>query len=251
MRNALLAAGLVLLVIAGGCRNSRGERPPPGKERVVIVFDPTVLGPDTVRAERDLLAPLAEGIRSLPPETWVDLYFVERGRMNGVPELRDSLPFDPFRSAPTLHAERADSLARRVEGLAREAWLRAHNAPQVPASCILSTVRRAQPSISRGGATGPKGERVALVLISDLREVCSDFGPLNFETSVPDRLPALSASADLAPLSAIHVVTLDAVRGQHAAADDRVRTLWKELFAAWGARSAPDFTSGFPRELFP
>lgn len=248
-----------LCLAAAGC-NPDGKPVPPadppgmpaaGTNRAVVVFDPTILEvTDTSRLEHDVLQPLRVGIASVPVDTWIDLYVIAPDHLSGGPEFSTALAFDPTQVNLQRHQQRADSVAQVVVTIAREAWERRHHAPERPASCILSTIRRAEPSLRHSVIGATDRQKVALVVISDLREACSNSGNGNLEDSVPSRL-SFADPVNLAGVESVHLVVTDAIHPTTVAEDARLRGMWKDLLTQWHAPAGKiSFDAGMPTDLF-
>lgn len=240
-RNSLLIALAVVMIVAcGGSREEEGHSSGSasstsgsGTKRLVLVFDPTIFGPDSLRVEREVLAPLRAGLGNLPRQTSIDLYLVRSDVVASGPDRVDSLPFNRRRPSSKVHASLADSVAELIVGKARNAWLEARRQPNVPASCILATLRRAERSLA--GIAEGSASRTSLVIVSDLREVCTLFGRINLEDTVPTRFAPLPAAVDLSKVGGVTLVVSDAIKVGDVATAARLEGAWRDLLQRWGA----------------
>lgn len=265
---AALVAILSATTISPGCGGERDVRepqaeritltPPPsapanhaaaGGTRVVLIYDPTAyLHADTSVVKRQVFGPMKKFVSELPRSTTVDFYIVAQDGMNRAPDDQATLPFVGQESNENAHKRRANVVAEQLSAAGMEGWAAARQGVQRPASCILSTLRRARASLEQAAIAR---ERVAIVLVSDLLEVCDDFGRFNFEQAVPDSFGRLPDRVDLSSIDAIHFVELEHPRITDVDAATRLDSTWVRLVRSWGA-PAEDISlrSTYPGRLF-
>lgn len=215
----------------------------------MLIYDPTAyLHADTSVVIRQVFEPLKKFVRELPRNTTVDFYIVAQDGMNRPPDEHATLPFVGRESNDRRHQGRAKEVAERLSAAGMESWAAARQRLQHPASCILSTLRRTRASLEQAAVAR---ERVAIVLVSDLLEVCDDFGSFNFEKAVPDSFGRLPDRVDLSPVDAIHIVELEHPRISDVNAATRLDSAWVRLVRSWGA-PAEDISlrSTYPGRLF-
>ena len=261
---AILSAAMVSLACGGerDVREPQAERitltPPPsapanhaaaGGTRVVLIYDPTAyLHADTSQLRRQIFDPMKKFVGELPRNTTVDYYIVAQDGMNRPPDEQAVLPFVGRESNDRPHKDRANAVAERLSGAGLVSWAAARQRLKQPASCILSTLRRTRASLDQAAIAR---ERVAIVLVSDLLEVCDDFGRFNFEQAVPDSFGRLPDRVDLSSVDAIHCVELEHPRISDVNAATRLDSAWVRLVRSWGA---PDedisLRSTYPGRLF-
>lgn len=259
---AILGAAAVALACGGGGapepRGTPTSAPPPaarvvnstaGGTRLVLIYDPTAyLYADSARVSQQVLGPLRAFVSQLPRgNTVVDFYIVAKDGMNRPPDRQDTLRFNGRESTDRAHKARASAIAERLSAHGMEQWAAARRRVKEPASCILSTLRRTRASLEQAAAAN---EKVAIVLVSDLLEVCDDFGRLNFEGTIPDSLGPLPDRVDLSRVNAIHIVGLEHPRISNVGAATRLDSVWVRLARSWGAPAgAIALRSTYPARL--
>lgn len=228
---------------------SPAKRPGSGGTRLVLIYDPTAyLHADPSLVKRQLFEPLKGFIAGLPRNTSIDFYIVSQDGLKRPADVEAALPFEGREPNKRLHEQRAialgDSLA--TVGIAR--WEAARQHTKQPASCILSTLRRARASLERAASAN---ERVAIVLVSDLLEVCDDFGNFNLEKVIPDSFGPLPDRVELSDVDAIHIVELDHPSVTDVTATTKLDSLWVRLARSWGAPAEGiSLRSTYPGRLF-
>jgi hypothetical protein len=260
---ALLSAAFVMPACGGGGAPApegtpNTPAPPPGPHanhsvtggtRLILIYDPTAyLHADSTLLNRQVFDPLKRFVRELPRNTTIDFYIVAQDGMNRPPDQRETLPFVGRESNERAHRSRAGAAAERLSAAGMERWGAARQRLQQPASCVLSTLRRTRASLEEAAVAS---ERVAMVLVSDLLEVCDDFGKFNFEQAVPDSFGRLPDRVDLSPIDAIHIVELEHPRISDVGVATRLDSVWVRLVRSWGA-PAEDISlrSTYPARLF-
>jgi hypothetical protein len=222
-------------------------------ERVIIVLDPTVLTNDSVSFEKRVVEPLAASIMALPLNTQLELFLVRpEGNINGGPDHRDSVLFDAYQVVDVDSARRL--VANRVTEIARASWQVARSQPNTRASCILSALRRAggEGREETDEQHAKSNERVALLMISDLREVCNDSGVLfNMEAEIPESFATLTMRGDLSRVDRAYVVLTDGLTNRAADTDERLYTIWADLMVGWGLQSGPARRFEIPARIIP
>jgi hypothetical protein len=263
MRVAILGATVFVLACGGdgvpesaGTANASppppagpGNHPPAGGTRLILVYDPTAyLHADTSLVTQQVFEPLKRFVGGLPRNTIVDFYVVAQDGLNRPPDTQDTLPFVGRESNERPHKLRANAVAERLSGLGMERWAAARQRVRQPASCILSTLRRTRASREQAAAAN---ERVAIVVVSDLLEVCDDFGTFNFEVEIPDSFGPLPARVDFSEVDAVHVVQLEHPSVSDVRAVTRLESAWMGLVRSWGVPTADvSLRSTYPGRLF-
>jgi hypothetical protein len=243
---AILSAAVVALACGGGGAHepegTRAPVPPPNPQasrsgtagtRLILIYDPTAyLHADTTVVNRQVFGPLKRFVTELPPRTIVDFYIVAKDGMNRPLDEQATLAFDPREPNLNAHKRRAAAAADRLSAQGMEQWASTRQRLQQPASCILSTLRRTRASLEQAALAN---EKVAIVLVSDLLEVCDDFGRFNFEAAIPDSFGRLPDRVDLSRVNAIHIVELEHPSVSDVGAATRLDSVWVRLVRSWGA----------------
>lgn len=214
----------------------------------MLIYDPTAyLHADTSLAIQQVFGPLKRFVSELPRNMTVDFYIVAKDGMNRPPDRQDTLPFYGRESNARAHKGRASAVAERLSAQGMEQWAAARQRLQQPASCILSTLRRTRASLEQAAVAN---ERIAIVLVSDLLEVCDDFGRFNFEQAIPDSFGPLPDRVDLTRVHAIHIVRLEHPRISNVEVATRLDSVWVRLVRSWGAPAeAISLRSTYPARL--
>ena len=256
---AILSAAAVLLACGGDDAPRPGassdpsgapaKRPDTGGTRLVLIYDPTAyLHVDTSLVKRQLFEPLKGFIAGLPRNTSVDFYIVSQDGFKRPADMEEALPFEGREPNERLHKQRAIALGDSLMAAGMARWEAARQHTRQPASCILSTLRRASASLERAASAN---ERVAIVLVSDLLEVCDDFGNFNLEKVIPDSFGPLPDRVELSDIDAIHIVELDHPSVTDVNAATKLDSLWVRLARSWGAPAGGiSLRSTYPDKLF-
>jgi hypothetical protein len=220
-----------------------------GGTRVVLIYDPTAyLHADTSLVTQQVFEPLKQFVAGLPRNTIVDSYIVAQDGLNRPPDRQDTLPFVGRESNANAHKRRAMKAAEQLSAQGMEKWAAARQRVKQPASCILSTLRRTRASLEQAAIAR---ERVAIVLVSDLLEVCDDFGRFNFEVAIPDSFGPLPDRVDFSQVDAVHIVGLEHPRITDVSAATRLDSVWVGLVRSWGAPAEDvSLRSTYPGRLF-
>jgi hypothetical protein len=216
---------------------------------LILIYDPTAyLHADTSLVTQQVFDPLKRMVGELPRNTVIDFYIVAQDGMNRPPDRQDALRFVGRESNARPHQRRASTVAERLSAQGLEKWAAARQRVKQPASCILSTLRRTRASLEQAAVAN---ERVAIVLVSDLLEVCDDFGRFNFERAIPDSFGRLPDRVDFSQVDAVHIVRLEHPRISTVAAATRLDSVWVGLVRSWGAPAEDvSLRSTYPGRLF-
>lgn len=260
---AILSAAVVLLACGGEVapqpgalsdtstsqRKSPVNRPGNGGTRLVLIYDPTAyLHADSSLVRRQLFEPLKGFIAGLPRNTSIDFYIVSQDGLKRPADLEEALPFFGREPNGRLHTQRATALGERLAAAGIARWEESRQHTRQPASCILSTLRRTRASLERAASAN---ERVAIVLVSDLLEVCDDFGNFNLERAIPDSFGPLPDRVELSEVDAIHIVELDHPSVADVDATTKLDSVWVRLARSWGAPAERiSLRSTYPDKLF-
>jgi hypothetical protein len=241
---------LMMLSLAGFKCGSDAEKPLDEVYRLVLVVDPTVLrNVDAAEFNRQLGDRLHASLAHLPEDTHVDLYFVGLGQTGLPADYGASLLFDENEPNDEGHRARADSLADTVTKLVQTRWAASNEQPDDPSSCILTALYRAQEMTKLGAG---RGEQVALIVVSDFLEACSDAGGYNFERMIPDSLGALPVQADLSGADRVLMLRMQTSGAVTLKDEPRLIRLWFDVLKRWRVDTvAVEFTPNFPEAFFP
>ena len=233
---------------AGAASSGASRDPADAEHRLVLVIDPTVLrDAETTEFQRLISTELRSSFGNLPEDTWVDVYFVGNGQVGLPADLRDSLPFNEAEATEAGHQKRAVALGDSVAQLTEARWAALNEAPNQPASCILTALYRAQEMIQDGAG---RGQRVSVVVISDFWEACSDFGRFNFERTIPDSVGLLPAEADLSGADQVLMVRVQKQGTGKIEDVAGLERVWRQILTRWKVdASRIHFQSEFPDDL--
>ena len=251
-RISYVLLALAPLLAASSCPDETGDEPSTASvDRVVLVYDPTILATsDSAYLRERVLPMLREGVGALPADTWLDVYTVGNGKMTEGADLRDSLPFDPI-GGPAAHRANVLRVSNAVVKHAEESWIRAHTGRERPRSCILSAIRRGHESIRNAARGVNGGERIAVVIVSDLLEACGEFGHLNFEQEIPEHLGDLADSVSLSSVASVHLIKVKHQSLEDVRTDERLNDVWRDLLIRWGVDSTKIHqNTRLPADLF-
>jgi hypothetical protein len=238
-----LVAGLVFTLSLAGCPRKAEDK----VTRLVLVVDPTVLRDvDAAEFNRKLGNKLRTSLADLPEDSFVDLYFVGLGQTGLPVDFRGSLPFDENEPTEEGHLKRANAMADSVAKLVQARWAASNEQPNDPSSCILTALYRAQ-EMTTLGAT--RGEHVALIVVSDFLEACTDTG-YNFERTIPDSIGALPVDADLSGADRVLMLRMQTSGAVALKDEPRLIRLWTDVLKRWQTdTTAVEFTPNFPETL--
>ena len=247
------SAAVVLLACGGGGvrepESTQAHHSGAGGTRLVLIYDPTAyLHADTSLVAEQVFGPLKRFVGELPRKTTLDFYIVAKDGMNRPADKQDTLPFLGRESSERPHKGRANAVAERLSAQGMGEWAAARQRLQQPASCILSTLRRTRASLEQAAVAN---ERVAIVLVSDLLEVCDDFGRFNFEQAIPDSFGPLPDRVDFSRVDEFHIVRLEHPRVADVGAATRLDSVWVRLVRSWNAPADEiSLRSTYPARLF-
>ena len=227
---------LPTLLLSFGC----GERKAADKreKHVVLVYDPTVLMPgDSAILREQILGDLHGAVATLPTRTTLGMYMVGENNLQASSQFQGSLR-PSGQGGGAARKRHAKQLADSVTRLAEVTWRQAHVGPERPASCILSAIRRARSTLAPQSSAASDSARVSLVIISDMMEACDDFGRINFERTLPEKLGALPDSVDLSAVEAVYVVKVPHSSVSDVVRDARINAVWTDLLTRWGVESS-------------
>jgi hypothetical protein len=242
---ARFLSGLLMIASLAGFSCGGGEHAK--VNRLVLVFDPTVLR-DVNAAEfgRRVGEKLRTSLANLPEATYIDLYFVGLGQAGLPVDFQDSLPFYDNEATNERHLARARALGDTIVKLAEARWAASNEQPNSPSSCILTSLYRAQ-GMARAGVK--RREAVALVVLSDFREACPDFG-FNFERQLPDSIGVLPVQSDLSGLSRVILLRVQTSGAVAVQDETHLLGLWIAILKRWGVDTAAmEITPDFPATL--
>lgn len=238
--------GLPALLLFTACPDD--PPPAPKDQRLVIVFDPTVLRDVTPADFRSRVASsLRASMEKLPEDTFVDLYLVQMGGTGLPVDLRGSLPFDENDPTGDEHVRKAAALGDSVARVVESRWAASNEEPNRPSSCILTALYRAQEMVKEGKQ---RGEEVTLVVISDLLEACPELGPHNFERVIPDSLAPVGVDTDLSGADRVLMLRVQTTGTMAPLENERLIRLWTGVLKRWKVDETKiKFASDFPPEL--
>jgi len=195
---------------------------------ILIVFDPTIL-PDDPPAFEQLVQEFRQAFLSIPGESTVALFIVDRGSRTRRPAYVSHFDFD-------LQPRHQDALAGsfiRVDSITRKAWNVSRGSDAQGRSCLLSTLYATGEFAQAFSPRKPP--RKHLLIVSDMVEVCSERG-MNTDLSSGRR--RLFQSRGLAlpslDLSGLQSVVINRVPYRDLTSPSDVAELdffWKSIFA--------------------
>jgi len=225
----------------------------PAKNRMVIIFDPTIQAPD-LGADLAKIATALSNSGRIEERTQVVVWVMdERTALRPGPIVQHVFQFNTARDGADAHRKQVHDFLISTNKLLEERWISYRKRQSVRASCIVSALANVSEDIG-GGPSLP----TEIVLISDMLEACSewdthsvdmekslgkmseaDFG-LKLANPTAKELVNLSSIDALfvvhQPHTAVHTLT---IRGS-------LRRVWTTVFETLGLSKDPVYFSGAP-----
>ncbi len=249
LATALLGASLLATI----CCGERSVAESPGvvtKSVVLFIFDPTILNPNEVPALKELLDRLAEFYVTIPENSHVAVFLVDKG-ISQKPPLEDiTFGVDQEFGGEERHGKELKEQFLKLRPRLEAAWNVAHNADAVklPTSCIASSLYAANQYLERYAHDGER-YRFFLVLVSDMMESCDEWSkPINLErgTGELDSLRQISM-IDLSKLTRAVVVQVPNNFLVTPMESEALNASWHSVFERSGVKSeAIAYSSSFP-----